>query len=166
MGPHCQGYVRSVLSRIAVLGAAVLGSLSANAADVPADEPAKAPLEQIFMTGSRLKLTESQETQEVRIYDRDRIERGGQATVAAFAGYFDLNTIPLSLVERIEVLPTGSSAVYEGEALMGSRLTVWTAPDAGTEIELTILVAHAYPDAAPRRSWLDRLSSNSAESGS
>jgi iron complex outermembrane receptor protein len=38
--------------------------------------------------------------------------------VAAF-GFFDLNTIPLSLVERIEVLPTGSSAIYGGDALAG-----------------------------------------------
>src|SRR5258708_4819653 len=38
---------------------------------------------------------------------------------AAFAGYFDLNMIPLSMVERIEVLPTGSSAIYGGDALAG-----------------------------------------------
>src|SRR6202008_3470971 len=37
----------------------------------------------------------------------------------ALFGFFDLNTIPLSLVERIEVLPTGSSAIYGGEALAG-----------------------------------------------
>jgi iron complex outermembrane recepter protein len=40
---------------------------------------------------------------------------GGAATV----GFFDLNTIPISLVERIEVLPTGSSAIYGGDALAG-----------------------------------------------
>jgi len=34
-------------------------------------------------------------------------------------GFFDLNTIPLSMVERIEVLPTGSSAIYGGDALAG-----------------------------------------------
>lgn len=36
-----------------------------------------------------------------------------------FFGFFDLNTIPLSLVERIEVLPSGSSAIYGGDALAG-----------------------------------------------
>ena len=34
-------------------------------------------------------------------------------------GYFDLNTIPLSMVERIEILPAGSSAIYGGQALAG-----------------------------------------------
>jgi len=34
-------------------------------------------------------------------------------------GFFDLNMIPLSLVERIEVLPTGTSAIYGGDALAG-----------------------------------------------
>jgi iron complex outermembrane receptor protein len=38
---------------------------------------------------------------------------------AAPFGFFDLNTIPLSMVERIEILPNGSSAVYGGEALAG-----------------------------------------------
>jgi iron complex outermembrane receptor protein len=38
---------------------------------------------------------------------------------AALFGFFDLSTIPLSLVERIEILPTGSSAIYGGDALAG-----------------------------------------------
>ena len=38
---------------------------------------------------------------------------------AAFASYFDLNMIPLAMVERIEVLPNGSSAIYGGDALAG-----------------------------------------------
>jgi iron complex outermembrane recepter protein len=47
--------------------------------------------------------------------------RRTQATTggATVFGYFDVNTIPLSLVERIEVLPTGSSAIYGGDALAG-----------------------------------------------
>jgi iron complex outermembrane receptor protein len=38
---------------------------------------------------------------------------------AAFAGYFDLNMIPLSMVERIVDITTGSSAIYGGDALAG-----------------------------------------------
>ena len=38
---------------------------------------------------------------------------------AAVFGFFDVDTIPLSLVERIEILPTGSSAIYGGDALAG-----------------------------------------------
>jgi len=33
--------------------------------------------------------------------------------------FFDLNSIPVAAIERIEVLPTGSSAVYGGDALGG-----------------------------------------------
>ncbi len=35
------------------------------------------------------------------------------------SGYFNLNNIPLAALERIEILPTGSSAVYGGDALGG-----------------------------------------------
>src|SRR6266566_4930160 len=38
---------------------------------------------------------------------------------AAIFGFFDVDTIPLSMVDRIEVLPTGSSAIYGGDALAG-----------------------------------------------
>jgi signal transduction histidine kinase len=60
----------------------------------------------------------------------------------------------------------GLNGMRERAKLMGGKLTVWTAPDSGTEIELAISAAHAYADASPRRSWLDRLSGKSAESGS
>ncbi len=35
-------------------------------------------------------------------------------------GYFDLNNIPLSALERIEVLPVGSSAIYGADSLAGA----------------------------------------------
>ena len=38
---------------------------------------------------------------------------------AATSGFFDVATIPLSMVQRIEVLPSGSSAIYGGDALAG-----------------------------------------------
>jgi len=41
---------------------------------------------------------------------------GSQALAGSF---FDLNNIPLAAVERIEVVPVGSSAVYGGDALAG-----------------------------------------------
>jgi len=58
------------------------------------------------ISGSALILINGRRTQDVT---------GG----AALAGFFDLNTIPVALVERIEVLPTGSSAIYGGDALAG-----------------------------------------------
>jgi iron complex outermembrane recepter protein len=43
-----------------------------------------------------------------------RVEIGGDS------GFFDLNNIPAAVVERIEVLPVGSSAVYGSDALAGA----------------------------------------------
>jgi hypothetical protein len=42
----------------------------------------------------------------------------------------------------------------ERAKLMRGKLTVWTAPDSGTEIELNIPAARPYAaSAGPRRSW-------------
>jgi iron complex outermembrane receptor protein len=45
--------------------------------------------------------------------------RAGQSSSFTSSGQFDLSTIPLALVDRIEVLPAGSSAVYGGDGLAG-----------------------------------------------
>jgi iron complex outermembrane receptor protein len=128
----------------------------------------KTRLEEVVVTGSRLSRAGSEGAQDVKIYNRERIDQSGQATVADFLntlpevslssveatylatsvklrglpegstlilingrrvqsssgnagafGFFDLNLIPLAAVERVEVLPTGSSAVYGGDALAG-----------------------------------------------
>jgi iron complex outermembrane receptor protein len=55
---------------------------------------------------------------------------------AAFGGYFDLNTIPLSMIERIDVLPAGSSAIYGGEALAGVVNIVLRANFTGTDADV------------------------------
>ncbi|MEJ1964633.1 MAG: TonB-dependent receptor [Gammaproteobacteria bacterium] len=46
-----------------------------------------------------------------------RMEVGG--TTVGSGGYFDLNNIPAAVVERIEIVPEGSSAVYGSDALAG-----------------------------------------------
>ncbi len=43
----------------------------------------------------------------------------GQRTEASANGYFDLSGIPSSAIERIEMIPVGSSAVYGSDALAG-----------------------------------------------
>jgi iron complex outermembrane receptor protein len=53
---------------------------------------------------------------------------------AAPFGFFDLRTIPLSLVERIEILPTGSSAIYGGDALGGVVNIVLRSNFTGAEV--------------------------------
>jgi iron complex outermembrane receptor protein len=156
---------------LALAGLALVGA-PLRAADVDNDAQAKRTpterLEKVVVVGSRLPAAEAQTAQDVHIYDRERIDRSGLATVsdflatlpevslnsvessnlsttvrlrgavqgsplilingrrtqpvtggAAFPGYFDLNTIPLSLVERIEILPVASSAIYGGEGLAG-----------------------------------------------
>ena len=62
----------------------------------------------------------------------------------------------------------GLHGMRERAKLMGGRLTVWTAPDSGTEIELSIPAANAYAaSAAPRRSWFaEKFSGKSAQSQS
>ena len=50
-------------------------------------------------------------------------------------GFFDLNSIPVSAIERIEVLPTGSSAVYGGDALGGIVNIVFKQGFEGTEFD-------------------------------
>ena len=133
------------------------------------DETAAQSLERVIVTGTRLQQRAAEQSaQDIRVYDRPRIQRSGQSTVADFLatvpevsinsnestwgattarlrgaregstlilingrrtqavtadsaliGFFDLNTIPLTMVERIDVLPSGSSAIYGGEALAG-----------------------------------------------
>ena len=53
---------------------------------------------------------------------------------AAPFGFFDIRTIPLSLVERIEILPTGSSAIYGGDALGGVVNIVLRSNFTGAEV--------------------------------
>jgi iron complex outermembrane recepter protein len=43
----------------------------------------------------------------------------GQRTEGGYNGYFDLSSIPAAAIDRIEVLPVGSSAVYGSDALAG-----------------------------------------------
>ncbi|HMH28620.1 MAG TPA: TonB-dependent receptor plug domain-containing protein, partial [Steroidobacteraceae bacterium] len=45
--------------------------------------------------------------------------RIGASGTQAFGDVFDLNNIPLAAVDRIEVVPTGSSAVYGSDAIAG-----------------------------------------------
>ncbi|WP_129779840.1 TonB-dependent receptor [Peristeroidobacter soli] len=46
-----------------------------------------------------------------------RLQNGG--ATAYYGGYFDLNNIPAAAVERIEIVPQGSSAIYGSDALAG-----------------------------------------------
>jgi signal transduction histidine kinase/ligand-binding sensor domain-containing protein len=59
----------------------------------------------------------------------------------------------------------GLHGMRERARLMGGKLTIWTAPGSGTEIELSVPAAHAYvASAAPGRSWFaEKLLGKSAK---
>ncbi|WP_233259135.1 TonB-dependent receptor [Rubrivivax albus] len=126
--------------------------------------------QKVEVTGTRLRLVESEGAVPVRVFRREDIERSGQATLERFLGslneasvspgegafgatagqgsvqlrglplgstlilvngrrvqavgsssanFFNLNLIPMAAVERVEIVPVGSSAVYGGDALAG-----------------------------------------------
>lgn len=59
-----------------------------------------------------------------------------QAVGSSSANFFNLNLIPLAAVERIEVLPVGSSAVYGGDALAGTVNIILKKSADGPSIDL------------------------------
>jgi signal transduction histidine kinase len=57
----------------------------------------------------------------------------------------------------------GLPGMSERAKLVGGKLTVWSAPDSGTEIELSVPAVHAYSaSSAPWRSWFTEKFSGSA----
>lgn len=70
--------------------------------------------------------------------------RAGDSSSYTSSGQFDLSTIPLSLVERIEVLPAGSSAVYGGDGLSGVINIVLRRDANGLELRVRRTEADAY----------------------
>src|SRR5690606_39222821 len=60
--------------------------------------------------------------------------RAGDSPGFSSSGFFDLSTFPLAMVERIEVLPAGSSAVYGGDALAGVINVVLRKDASGLEL--------------------------------
>jgi signal transduction histidine kinase len=59
----------------------------------------------------------------------------------------------------------GLLGMRERAKLVRGKLTVWSAPDSGTEIELSVPAAHAYA-ASPGRSWIaEQFSGTGSEKG-
>jgi len=70
--------------------------------------------------------------------------RAGDSAMFSSTGQFDLSTIPLALVERIEVLPAGASAVYGGDGLAGVINVVLRRDAQGWEIRMRKTTADGY----------------------
>src|SRR5258708_693202 len=62
-----------------------------------------------------------------------RVEPGGASSLS---GALDLNLIPLGAIERIEVLPIGSSAVYGSDALAGVVNLILRREGSRTEVDV------------------------------
>jgi len=60
----------------------------------------------------------------------------GRRLEAGVAGFFDLSSVPASAVERIDVLPVGSSAVYGSDALAGAVNIILRRNMDGVEVDL------------------------------
>ncbi len=165
-------------------------------------------LEEIVVTGSRLRRTALQGPQQVDVYTRDEIQSSGQSTVASFLNtrkefgpgiqgeqgfqafsetstvqlralpfgttlvlingrrapsialnngqFFNLNTIPAAAVERIEVLPQGSSAIYGSDALAGVVNVILRKDIQGLPIDVTYGHAEGLDDVTASLAWGNR----------
>jgi iron complex outermembrane receptor protein len=76
----------------------------------------------------------------------------------AFSGlqsesFFDLTNIPLAMVERIEVLPYGASAVYGGDGLAGVINIVLKRDGQGLEVRLRDSRASGYGETQTSLTW-------------
>src|SRR5580658_6598696 len=62
----------------------------------------------------------------------------GQRLQNSYLGFFDLSNIPIAAVERIEILPTGASAVYGADALAGAVNTILRKDFTGLDFTATL----------------------------
>jgi iron complex outermembrane receptor protein len=59
------------------------------------------------------------ETRTLVLLNGHRLSQFGGQTLTGFAAGFDLNAIPISAIERVEVLTDGASAIYGADAIAG-----------------------------------------------
>src|ERR1044071_625016 len=67
--------------------------------------------------------------------------RAGPAGTGGSVGPFDLNVIPLSTVERVEVLKDGASSIYGSDAIAGV-INIITKTDSSSSIDFS----YTYPE--------------------
>jgi iron complex outermembrane receptor protein len=158
-------------TRVAQSSPGGLEAVDAAQPDSDQKSKSKSGLEEIVVTGTRLRLKATEGAQDVKTYSREQIDESGQTSIAdflntlsdvsvastesnlttfggattvqlhglpagstlmllngrrletsgsqGFSNFFDLNSIPLAAVDRIEVVSEGSSAVYGSDALAG-----------------------------------------------
>lgn len=70
----------------------------------------------------------------------------GQSIELGYYGNLDLGVIPASAIERIEIIPVGSSAIYGSSALAGVVNIVTKKHFDGAEVDVKYGTAHDYSD--------------------
>lgn len=77
----------------------------------------------------------------------------GRRLEANVQGFFDLSTIPLAAVERVEILPVGASAIYGADSLGGAVNTILRKNFNGFEVNATLEHASAVNDPSASFAW-------------
>ncbi len=94
-----------------------------------------------------------------------------QAVGSSNGSFFNLNLIPIAAVERVEIVPVGSSAVYGGDALAGVVNVILRKSIDGQTFNVRATTGRGFGeggvslgagDAGPRGSWLMMGSYNKA----
>jgi iron complex outermembrane receptor protein len=100
--------------------------------------PLLQPLSQTGVSGVSLRSLGSGST--LVLVDGRRVTQSGNGNRASVSrqGFVDLNTIPLGLVERIEIITDGASAVYGADAVAGVINVVLRKNWTGTELSSTV----------------------------
>lgn len=96
--------------------------------------PTLAPLAQTGVSGVSLRGLGAGST--LVLVDGRRPPQSGQRNLGSSTGqsFFDLNTIPLGLIERIEVITDGTSAIYGADAVAGVINIILKKNWVGTEL--------------------------------
>ena len=173
-------------SRLALSVAAAVGAM-ASTGSLPAlaQDPAVEQIEEVVVTGSRIRRTDLTSMSPISVFDEAALDRQGSTTLERFfvslpsvsgadfgsgvnnatagvstvslrglgptrtlvllngnrmasagvSGFVDLNLIPSSLIERVEVLRDGASTVYGSDAIAGVVNLITKTDFDGVEIE-------------------------------
>lgn len=89
------------------------------------------------------------ETRTLVLLNGKRLAQFGGQTLTGFAAGFDLNSIPLSAIDRVELLTDGASALYGADAIAGV-VNFITKRDR-TDADITIGYSHPEDGARERR---------------
>ena len=89
------------------------------------------------------------ETRTLVLLNGRRLSLFGGQTFTGFAAGFDLNAIPISSIERVEILTDGASALYGADAIAGV-VNLITRRDS-TEGDVTIGISHPRAGAEEKR---------------